>query len=68
MKAVDLREMTNEELAVAYDEAGKELFNLRMQQTLGQLEKSSRIKEVRRNIARITMVKTERTKQVESAS
>jgi len=52
-KSKELNEMTAEELATQLDDSQKELFNLRMQQTAGQLEKPSRIREVRRSIARI---------------
>jgi large subunit ribosomal protein L29 len=52
-KSKELKEMTAEELATQLDDSQKELFNLRMQQTAGQLEKPSRIREVRRSIARI---------------
>lgn len=54
------REMTDEELSSAFDEAGETLFNLKMQQTLGQLENQARIREVRRDIARIRTVLTQR--------
>ena len=46
----------NEELVTAK----KELFNLRFQNATNQLENTSRIKEVRRNIARIQSVMTEK--------
>ncbi|HNR93194.1 MAG TPA: 50S ribosomal protein L29 [Kiritimatiellia bacterium] len=54
MKASEIRELTGEELAQRIDDARKELFNLRLQQTGGQLEKPSRIREVRRDIARMS--------------
>jgi large subunit ribosomal protein L29 len=59
-KAVTYREMTPEELSVALNEAGETLFNLKLQQTLGQLENQCRIREVRRDIARIQTVLNER--------
>ena len=49
----------NEELAAAK----KELFNLRFQNATNQLDNTSRIKEVRRNIARIQTVITEKAAQ-----
>lgn len=61
MKAIDIREMTDEERAQQYRELSTELFHLRMQQTLGQLEKASRIREVRRDIARVQTVINEVT-------
>ena len=42
--------------------AKKELFNLRFQNATNQLDNTSRIKEVRRNIARIQTVITEKSK------
>ena len=55
-KSVD--ELNNELVA-----AKKELFNLRFQNATNQLENTSRIKEVRRNIARIQTVITEKAAQ-----
>ena len=54
-KSVD--ELNNELVA-----AKKELFNLRFQNATNQLENTSRIKEVRRNIARIQTVITEKAR------
>ena len=51
-------EELNEELVAAK----KELFNLRFQNATNQLDNTSRIKEVRRNIARIQTVITEKSK------
>lgn len=51
-------EQLNEELVLAK----KELFNLRFQNAISQLDNTSRIKEVRRNIARIQTVITENAK------
>ena len=51
-------EQLNEELV----SAKKELFNLRIQNATSQLDNTSRIKEVRRNIARIQTVITENAK------
>ena len=61
MKAIDIKEMTEDERALKYRELSTELFHLRMQQTLGQLEKPSRIREVRRDIARIQTVNNQIT-------
>ncbi len=56
MKARDIRDLTAEELGQKLAEAEKELFNLRVQQGSGQLEKPDRIRLVRREIARIKTV------------
>ena len=57
LKAKSAAEL-NEELVAAK----KELFNLRFQNATNQLDNTSRIKEVRRNIARIQTVITEKSK------
>lgn len=56
MKASEIRELTEAELHQKLNDTQKELFNLRMQQTSGQLEKPSRIRELRRDAARISTV------------
>jgi len=55
----DLRTKSVEQLNADLVEAKKELFNLRFQNATNQLENTGRIKEVRRNIARIQTVITE---------
>jgi len=58
MKANELREKTSEELEAALMGELKQQFNLRMQLTTGQLNESHKVKQTRRNIARIkTMLK-----------
>ena len=52
----ELRNKSVEELNADLDAAKKELFNLRFQNTTNQLDNTSRIKEVKRNIARIKTV------------
>lgn len=52
----DLQTKTAAELNEALVAAKKELFNLRFQNATNQLENTSRIKEVRKNIARISTV------------
>ena len=56
----DLKAKTVEELSAELVAAKKELFNLRFQNATNQLDNTSRIKEVRRNIARIQSVMTEK--------
>ena len=56
MKATEIKELTEAELAQKLSDAQQELFNLRLQQSSGQLEKPSRIRDVRRDIARIHTV------------
>ena len=56
----DLKAKTSTELNEELVAAKKELFNLRFQNATNQLDNTSRIKEVRRNIARIQTVITEK--------
>ena len=58
MKAAEVKQLNDAELSGKLAELDKELFNLRIQAKTGQLETPSRIKAVRRDIAR---VKTEQT-------
>jgi large subunit ribosomal protein L29 len=60
MKAADLRIKTNDELLDQLQDLKKEALNLRFQQASGQLEGTSRVREVRRDIARIKSVLTEK--------
>jgi len=56
MKVNDLKEMTMEELEQQLVDVKKEQFNLQVQQVAGQLENPSRIKELRRSVARIRTI------------
>jgi len=56
MKASEVRDLTAEEQAQKLEETEKELFNLRIQQSSGQLDKPDRIRVVKREIARIKTV------------
>ena len=60
MKAAELRGMSAADLNKKLAELKEELFNLRFQQATGQLENPSRMKEIRKTIARIKTVITER--------
>ncbi len=60
MKAKELRELTTEELVKKEEELKEELFNLRFASATGNLEKPSRMNEVRKTIARIKLVIRER--------
>ncbi|MCH7544040.1 MAG: 50S ribosomal protein L29 [Proteobacteria bacterium] len=56
MKAADLRTKSGDELKTELMELKKEAFNLRFQKASGQLENTARVREVRRDIARILTV------------
>ncbi|MBV8754668.1 MAG: 50S ribosomal protein L29 [Hyphomicrobiales bacterium] len=56
MKAADLRVMTLDQLGDELMKLRKERFNLRFQRASGQLENTARVRQVRRDIARIETV------------
>ena len=56
LAAADLRTSTEEELELKLTEAKIELFNLRFQAATGQLEKTHRANEIRKDIARIKTI------------
>ncbi len=60
MKASDLRLKTADELADELEALKKEQFNLRFQGATGQLENSARMRQVRRDIARIHTIAAEK--------
>ena len=64
-KTEDMTKMTDDQLAEQLGELKREAFNLRFQAATGQMEKPSRVKDVRRTIARI---KTEQTARVRAAA
>ena len=64
MKAADVRPRTDDELTEQLDTLGSESFNLRFQRANGQLENTARVKQVRRDIARIKTILGERHRQV----
>ena len=61
MKAEEVRQKTDDELSGQLGDLQKEAFNLRFQQASGQLENNARVREVRRDIARIKTVLHERS-------
>ncbi len=60
MKIKDIREMSTEELNKKIAEYKEELFNLRFSQATGNLEKPSRIKELRKLVAKMKTIIRER--------
>ncbi len=56
MNTSELRKLTYKELGDQLDESKEELFNLRFQLVTNQLDNTARIKEVKRDIARIATV------------
>lgn len=62
MKAAELRETTVEELRKKEQDLRKELFNLRFQKATGEIENPMRIRAIKKNIAKILTVITEKNK------
>jgi large subunit ribosomal protein L29 len=60
MKATELREKSVEELNAELINLLREQFNLRMQQSTGQLEKTDQLRTVRRSIARVKTILTQK--------
>ena len=61
-KTSDFKAKSDDQLSEVLGELKREAFNLRFQAATGQMEKASRVKEVRRGIARIKTIQTERTR------
>lgn len=66
MELKKMREMTDIELATELEKMKKELFNLRFQHVTGQLENPVKMREVKRNIARVKTIIRE--KELEKAN
>jgi large subunit ribosomal protein L29 len=62
MKTSELREITVDELQKKEQDMRKELFNLRFQQATGEIENPMRIRALKKDIARILTVLTEKKK------
>lgn len=63
MKAKDIRKLTTPELEARVAELKEELFNLRFQLAVGQLENTARIKTVKKTIAQMLTIMSERRVQ-----
>jgi len=63
VKAIEARELDVEELEERLAETRRELFNLRFQHATGQLENTGQLKEVRKNIARLLTVLTQKRQE-----
>ena len=64
----DLKVKTDDQLQQQLIELKREQFNLRFQSATNQLEKPSRVREVRRTIARIRTLQNQRARKTEAAS
>ncbi len=68
MNAAELRDKTTDQLREELVRLKKEAFNLRFQQASGQLENTARIRQVRRDIARVLTVMNEKKRAAEAAA
>lgn len=67
MEMNKMREMTDVELTAELDKMKKELFNLRFQHVTGQLENPVKMREVKKNIARVkTVIREKELDKVEA--
>jgi large subunit ribosomal protein L29 len=62
MKAADVRAKTDDELKAELGQLAKEVFNLRFQKASGQMENTARMRQARRDVARIKTVLAERAR------
>jgi large subunit ribosomal protein L29 len=60
MKAQDVRVMTSDQIGDEIARLKKEQFNLRFQRATGQLENTARVRQVRRDIARLSTIAAEK--------
>ena len=63
VKNKEIRDLTNEQILAKIEEYKEELFNLRLSQATGNLEKPSRIRELRKSVARMKTILRERELQ-----
>lgn len=66
MKAADIRSKSLEQMEKELAQLKKEQFNLRFQKATGQLEKTARVKQIRRDIARIKTIAREVASETKS--
>jgi large subunit ribosomal protein L29 len=67
LKASEIRELTPDELERKLAESRQELFNLRFQHATGALDNSAALARVKRDIARLLTLSTERTRETKEA-
>ena len=60
MKATELRELTVDDLRVRVKELDDQLFRLRMQKSMGQLEAPAKVRDVRKDLARMKTILREK--------
>jgi large subunit ribosomal protein L29 len=67
MKIADIKELTIRELATRKNEIRREILNLAIQQQAGQLEKPHMLRSLRRDVARVETVATQKIKTAAAA-
>lgn len=67
MKAEEIRDLTDDELARKLADLKEELFNLRFQMATGQLDNPMRMKAIKKDIARVKTVQRERELRIQRA-
>ena len=65
MKAIELRELTEDELVNKEQELKDQLFKLKFQHALGQLENAMKLKNIKKDLARIQTILSEKSKGME---
>ncbi len=60
MKVSEIRKLTNEEIEAKVKETKKELLNLRVKNATGSLDKTSKLKELKKDVARMLTILKER--------
>lgn len=68
MKATELRELTRDELRAKETELAEQIFALRLQKVTGQLENPAKVRNVRRDLARVLTVLGEKARKLEATS
>ncbi len=60
MKVLEIREMTADDIRARVKELDDQLFRLRLQKSMGQLEAPAKVREIRRDLARIKTILREK--------
>ena len=63
MKAMEIRELPVDELRIRVKDLDDQLFRLRIQKAMGQLEAPAKVRDVRRDLARVTTILREKERQ-----
>jgi large subunit ribosomal protein L29 len=63
MKAMEIRELTTDDLRARVQDLDDQLFRLRIQKSMGQLEAPAKVRQVRRDLARMKTILREKEQQ-----